>query len=57
MDEALSEKYSRAKDYPMIAKEAIKEMVRQVGTPKFNEKGMLIKDLKKLLFMVLLNRW
>ena len=45
MDEALSEKYSRAKTYPGIAKKAIEEMIRQVGNAKFNEKDMLIKGV------------
>ena len=45
MDEALSEKYSRAKNYPGIAKKAIEEMIRQVGNAKFNEKDMLIKGV------------
>ena len=40
MDEALSEKYSRAKNYPGIAKKAIEEMIRQVGNAKFNEKDI-----------------
>ena len=45
MDEALSEKYSRAKTYPGIAKKAIEEMIRQVGNAKYNEKDMLIKGV------------
>ena len=45
MDEVLSEKYSRAKNYPGIAKKAIEEMIRQVGNAKFNEKDMLIKGV------------
>jgi putative pyruvate formate lyase activating enzyme len=45
MDENLSEKYSRARNYPDVAKKAIKEMVRQVGNAKFNDKDMLIKGV------------
>ena len=45
MDETLSEKYSRAKNYPDVAKKAIGEMVRQVGTAEFNNKDMLVKGV------------
>ncbi len=38
-------KYSKVKNYFLIAKSAIKEMERQVGTPKFNENGMIQKGL------------
>lgn len=34
-------RYSYAPDYPQRAKEAIAEMVRQVGAPCFNENGLL----------------
>ena len=34
-------KYSAAPDYPQSALEAIKEMVRQVGTPVHDENGMM----------------
>lgn len=37
----ISKKYSGAADYPAVAKEAIDEMVRQVGTPVFDERGMM----------------
>lgn len=37
----LAEKYSKAKDYPQVVTEAIKEMYRQVGKPEFDDEGML----------------
>lgn len=46
-----SAKYSNAKDYPEIAKAALKEMVRQVGRVKLNEetglieKGVIVRHL------------
>ncbi len=36
-----AESYSHAKDYPSVAKEAIAEMYRQVGSPTFNEEGIM----------------
>ncbi len=46
----LAEKYSHALDYPQVVKEAIKEMVRQVGMPVFDEKehmtrGVIVRHL------------
>lgn len=41
MDSSLAVKYSHAADYPEVAKEAIAEMVRQCGTPVFDEKGFI----------------
>ena len=41
MDSSLAAKYSHAADYPEVAKEAIAEMVRQCGTPVFDEKGFI----------------
>ena len=41
----LGEKYSKVKNYFEIATEAIKEMYRQVGAPKFDERGMITKGL------------
>ncbi len=38
-------KYSSAPDYPQVALEAIKEMVRQVGTPQHDENGMMKKGV------------
>ena len=45
MEAALAGKYSYAKDYPETAMEALKEMVRQVGTPEFDERGMMKKGV------------
>ena len=41
MDSGLAVKYSHAADYPEVVKEAIAEMVRQCGTPVFDEKGFI----------------
>ena len=41
MDNTLALKYSRAKDYPEVAKEAIAEMVRQCGKPQFDNNGFI----------------
>ncbi len=45
MDSALAKKYSNAPDYPVIAKQAIAEMVRQTGAAVFwgEEEDALIK--------------
>lgn len=45
MDSDLALKYSHAKDYPEVAKEALKEMVRQVGEPEFDDRGMIQKGI------------
>ena len=45
MDPELAGKYSHAPDYPQIAKAALKEMVQQVGTPGFDERGMMKKGV------------
>ena len=45
MDEEIAERYSKAKDYPDIAKNALKEMVRQQGQPVFDEEGMMKKGV------------
>lgn len=45
MDPELAGKYSHAPDYPQIAKAALKEMVQQVGTPEFDERGMMKKGV------------
>ena len=45
MDCELSEKYSNAKDYSRVAKAAIAEMVRQVGKPDFDKRGILCKGV------------
>lgn len=41
----LSIKYSKVNNYFSIATEAIKEMYRQVGTPKFNEDGIMQRGI------------
>ena len=38
-------KYSKAPHYFEIATKAIKEMIRQVGSPKFDENGMIKKGV------------
>jgi putative pyruvate formate lyase activating enzyme len=38
-------KYSKAADYPTVAKAAIGEMVRQVGGPVFDKNGMMQKGV------------
>lgn len=44
-DDVLSSRYSKAKDYFSYAKDAIEEMVRQVGPPEFDEEGMMTKGV------------
>ena len=41
----MAERYSHAEDYPDRAKEALKEMVRQVGGPIFSSDGILQKGI------------
>lgn len=41
MDGNLGGRYSDAEDYPVVAKKAIDEMIRQVGKPEFDNRGML----------------
>ncbi len=38
-------RYSSAADYPVFARKAVEEMVRQTGTPAFDEKGMMTKGV------------
>ena len=45
MDPELAEKYSYARDYPEVAKEALKEMVRQTGTLEFDRRGIMKKGV------------
>lgn len=50
MELDLAAKFSKAPDYPTIAKEALKEMVRQTGAPVFDEndlmkKGVIVRHL------------
>lgn len=44
-DNSLAEKYSNAPDYRQVCIAAIDEMLRQVGAPVFDEKGMLKKGV------------
>ena len=41
----LAEKYSKAPNYFEISTKAIKEMIAQVGIPKFDERGMIKKGV------------
>ncbi len=41
----LAERYSKAADYPEIAKTAIAEMFRQVGTAEFDDRGIMKKGI------------
>ena len=45
MDEKAAQKYSFAPDYPDVAKKALAQMVRLVGEPAFDEKGMMTKGV------------
>lgn len=45
MDKDAAKKYSNAPDYPDVAKEALKEMVRQTGEAEFLEDGMMRKGV------------
>ncbi|MCI8504845.1 MAG: radical SAM protein [Lachnospiraceae bacterium] len=46
MDEEAAARYSKAPDYPEVAKEALKEMVRQMkGDTVFDEQGMMTKGV------------
>ena len=45
MDAQLAKQYSRAGDYPDVAKEALEEMVRQCPDPVFDERGMMKKGV------------
>ena len=44
-DGETAEKYSQARDYPFVAKKAIKEMFRQVGDLVFDEQGIALRGL------------
>lgn len=44
-DSVLAKKYSKAEDYPIHAKRAIDEMVRQVGSCEFDENGMMKRGI------------
>jgi len=40
-----AEEYSQARDYPLVAKQAIKEMFRQVGDLVLNDRGIALRGL------------
>lgn len=44
-EDEIATEYSGAKNYFEIATSAIKEMIKQVGTPKFNEDGIIQKGV------------
>ncbi len=44
-DETIARKYSRISDYPRIAREALKEMHRQVGDLALDKRGVAFKGL------------
>ena len=44
-DNSYAKKYSNCSDYSDIAIKAIDEMVKQVGKPEFNEKGIMTKGV------------
>ncbi len=45
IDSAPAARYSKAPDYPEVAKAAIKEMVRQTGPCEFDEEGLLCRGV------------
>lgn len=45
MEETLADRFSKAPDYPEVAKKALEAMVRLVGEPVFDEKGMMKKGV------------
>ena len=45
MSPDLAQQYSRAKDYPVWAKRALQEMLRQTGTPVFDANGIMQKGV------------
>ena len=45
MDSELGSRYSGAKDYSKVAKEAVFEMFRQVGKPSFDDRGIMKKGV------------
>ena len=45
LDNQLAKKYSNAENYPQVAKEALKEMFRQVGEPVFDDEGRMKKGM------------
>ncbi len=44
-EETSAARYSHAADYPEVARKALREMVRQVGMPCFDERGIIQKGV------------
>ena len=44
-DAATAKRYSKAEDYPEVARAALREMYRQVGPYELNEKGIMQKGM------------
>ena len=45
LDREHAKRYSKAEDYPDVIKTSIAEMVRQTGTPEFDDQGMMTKGV------------
>ena len=45
LDKEHAREYSKAEDYPEVAKEMLEEMVRQIGEIQFDENGMMKKGV------------
>lgn len=45
LDSRHAKRYSKAEDYPEVAKKALAEMVRQTGAPVFDENGIIKKGV------------
>lgn len=45
MNEEKAQKYSSAKDYPIVVKNALKQMYLQVGKPQYDENGIMKKGV------------
>ena len=43
MDEEISRRYSKCRDYAIFAKSSLREMVRQTGRAVFNDQGIMLK--------------
>ena len=45
MENEMAKKYSKAENYPEVAKRALKEMFRQQPEPEFDERGMMVRGI------------
>ena len=45
MENEMAKKYSKAENYPEVAKWALKEMFRQQPEPEFDERGMMVRGI------------